>query len=70
MSISSIPWQLLLTETLELGVLSDTGLVEQRGECLVGGLNQEELKWVSVESNAFQRLQDGVEHSTTSNYKG
>jgi hypothetical protein len=62
--------QLLLTETLELGVLLDyAGLMEQRDEWVVGSLDQEELKRVAVEGNAFQRREDGVEHSTASNYK-
>lgn len=62
--------QLVLTETAELGVLfDDAGLMEQRDEWVVSGLHQEELQRVAVEGNAFQRREDGVEHSTTSNYK-
>ena len=43
------------------------GLVEERDEGLVGGLDEHELERVAIEGDAFKRAQDGVEESATSN---
>jgi hypothetical protein len=44
-------------------------LMEERNEGLIGCLHQQKLQWVSVESDAFQRLDDGMEKSAARNYK-
>lgn len=60
----------VLTNASELGVpLGDTGLLEERDEGLVGGLDQHELQGIAVEGDAFEGAQDGVEHGTASNYE-
>lgn len=57
----------MLTDGFEFGVvLGDAGLVEERDERLVGGLNQQELQGVAVESDALQRSKDSVQKGTTS----
>ncbi len=51
-----------LTHGLELGVrLDDIGLVEERDERLVGGLDDHELERVAVERDALECLQDRAE---------
>jgi len=48
-------------------LVGDAGLTEERDKCLVGGLDQHELKRVTVEGNAFERCKDSVEKSASSN---
>jgi len=43
------------------------GLVEERDESLVGGLDEHELKGVAIEGDALEGAQDSVEKSATSN---
>ncbi|KAK2461087.1 hypothetical protein APHAL10511_006894 [Amanita phalloides] len=50
------------------GAADDTCLVEERDERDIGSLSNEELKRITIESDAFQRHQDGVEEGITSNF--
>ena len=57
-----------LTDSLELGVLVDhVGLVEQRDERLVRGLDEHELERIAIESDALESADDSIEGGTTSN---
>jgi hypothetical protein len=47
-------------------VLNDLEHVEERDEGLVGGLDQQELEGVTVESDALKRVDDRVHNGTTS----
>ena len=40
--------------------------MEERNEGVVGGLDQQELERVTIESDALERVEDGVEDSATS----
>lgn len=52
---------------LEFWVLLDhAGLVEERDEGLVGGLDQQELERVTVEGDALERVDDRVQDGATS----
>ena len=56
-----------LTNAKHVGMFaSDTSLLEEGNERLVGGLDQHELEGVAIESNALQRFEDGVEKSAAS----
>lgn len=46
--------------------LDELEQVEEGNEGVVGGLDQQELERVTVESNAFERIEDRMEDSATS----
>ena len=48
-------------------LLDDSGLVEERNEWLVGGLDQHELEGVTIEGDTLQRRKDSVQKRATSN---
>lgn len=59
--------KIILTDTSQLRVLLDhLKHVEQGDERVVGGLDEEELKRVTVECNTLERVQDRVEDCATS----
>lgn len=48
-------------------LLDDSGLVEERNEWLVGGLDQHELEGVTIEGDTLQRRKDSVQKRAASN---
>jgi hypothetical protein len=57
----------LLTNSFELRVgIDDTRLVEKGDERLIGRFYQQKLERVSVEGDALEGAQDGVQNGATS----
>ena len=60
----------VIGQTLEVGIgLRDLGHVEERDDGLVGGLDEYDLEWVTVEGNVLQGGVDGVHGGATSGYE-
>lgn len=58
-----------LTDGLELRMqLDHIGLVEERDERLIGGLDDHELERVAVECDALERLQDRAERCSAGDF--
>lgn len=61
---------IVLTNAFVLGMfVRNAGLVEERDEGLVGGLDEQELKRVSVECDALKRGNDCVKECAACNYQ-
>ena len=57
----------VIGQTVEVGIVfRDLGHVEERDHGLVGGLDEQELKGVTVEGNTLQSGEDGVHGGTSS----